>query len=205
MRSRVPRIALAAAVLVAAACAPVLQPSGSTVEEGRLDPKLALSTWIEEGSEIALIVSTRATRFRLKQPFVPIEIAVVNRGLEGVTLTRESFTLADSKGNRYPLAGRQELTEGYGGSVDVDRRNFYEAAPIVLGKYQSYNAVPSNFSPGFDNPIALDRVSLPRFSYILDFLYFPTPLGFAEGEPLELLLSAPELENPVFVRFTVTR
>lgn len=192
-------------MLVAAACAPVLQPSGTTVEAGRLDPKLALSTWIEEGTEVALIASTRATRYRLSQRYVPIEVAVVNRGLEGITLTRESFTLVDAKGNRYPLAGRDEVAEGYGGSVDVDRRNFSEAAPIVLGKYQTYTAVPSNFSPGFDNPIGRDRVSLPRYAYILDFLYFPTPTGYADGEPLELLLSAPELENPVFVRFTVTR
>lgn len=195
---------LSAAVLLAlSGCAPVLQPQETTVEEGRLDPKLAQATWIEEGSQVAFIVSTRAARYRLDQPFLPFEIAVVNRGLEGMTLTRESFTLVDARGNRYPMAGRQELYEDYGGSTDVDRRNFTEATPIVLGKYQGYSYVRSNFTPGFDNSIAVDRIALPRFSYILDFVYFPTPPGFVEGEPLELLLSAPELENPVFVRFTV--
>jgi hypothetical protein len=192
-----------AMVLGFAGCAPVLQPSGTLVEEGRLDPKLAQATWIEEGSQVALIVSTRAARYRMKQPFLPLEIAVVNRGLEGMTLTRESFTLVDARGNRYPMAGRNELAEGYGGSTDLDRRNFSEATPIVLGKYQAYSYVRSNFTPGFDDSIAIDRIALPRFSYILDFVYFPKPPGFVEGEPLELLLSAPELENPVFVRFTV--
>lgn len=195
---------LSAAVLLALpGCAPVLQPNEMTVEEGRLDPKLAQATWIEEGSQVALIVSTRATRYRLKQPFLPLEVSVVNRGLEGLTLTRESFTLVDARGNRYPMAGRQELSDGYGGSTDLDRRNFTEATPIVLGKYQSYSLIRSNFTPGFDDSIAVDRVSLPRFSYLLDFLYFPRPPGFVEGEPLELLLSAPELGESVFVRFTV--
>lgn len=193
----------AAVLLALPGCAPVLRPNETTVEEGRLDPKLAQATWIEEGSQVALIVSTRATRYRLQQPFLPLEVSVVNRGLEGLTLTRESFTLIDARGNRYPMAGREELSEGYGGSTDLDRRNFTEATAIVLGKYQSYSYIRSNFTPGFDNSIAIDRVALPRFSYLLDFLYFPTPPGFVEGEPLELLLSAPELGDPVFVRFTV--
>jgi hypothetical protein len=194
---------VAAAAFSFVGCSPVLQPSQAGLEDGRLDPKLAQATWIEEGTQVVLIVSTRAARYRLKQPFFPVEVAVVNRGLEGITLTRESFTLADSRGNRYPMAGREELREGYGGSTDVDRRNFTEATPIVLGKFQSYSYVGSNFTPGFDNSIAVDRIALPRYSYILDFVYFPTPPGFVQGEPLELLLSAPELEDPVFVRFTV--
>jgi hypothetical protein len=184
-------------------CAPVLQPAEGTVAEAQFDPKLAQATWIEEGSQVALIVSTRAARYRLRQPFLPLEVSVVNRGLEGLTLSRESFTLVDARGNRYPMAGREELSEGYGGSTDLDRRNFTEATSIVLGKYQSYSYVRSNFTPGFDNSIAIDRVALPRFSYLLDFLYFPKPPEFIEGEPLELLLSAPELGDPVFVRFTV--
>jgi hypothetical protein len=87
--------------------------------------------------------------------------------------------------------------------VDLDRRTLGEAAPIVRGKYQTYSVIPSNFSPGFDDPIALDRVFLPRFSYLLDFLYFPTPEGYVAGEPLELRVTAPELEGAIFVRFTV--
>jgi hypothetical protein len=173
------------------------------VASGSLDPTLAHSTWIEDGEQVALIVSTKATRYRLKLAYVPIEVAVVNRGVKSLSLTRESFTLIDVRGRRYPLAGLKELGAGYRGSVDLDRRNFTEAAPIVLGKYQSFTRIPSNFSPGFDNSIALDRVFLPRFSFLLDFLYFPKPEGYAEGEPLELQLAAPELENVIFVRFTV--
>jgi hypothetical protein len=192
-----------ASVLFLGGCSPVLQPAETLVGGAQLDPKLSQSTWIEEGSLVSLIVSTRVTRFRLTQDYIPIEIVIVNRGLEGITLTRESFTLVDASGNRYPVVGREELSKGYRGSTDVDRRNFAEAAPVALGKYQSFTLVPSNFSPGFDNPIALDRVSLPRFSYILDFLYFPKPPGLEPGQPMELLVAAPELEEAVFVRFSI--
>jgi hypothetical protein len=184
-------------------CAPTLQRQSAIVAAGNLDAKLASTTWIADGEQVALVVSTKATRFRLGLAYVPIEVAVVNRGLKSLSLTRESFSLVDGQGARYPLAGRKELGEGYHASVDVDRRKFSEAAPIVTGKYQSFSRVPSNFSPGFDNAIALDRVFLPRYSYLLDFLYFPTPGGYAPGAPLELQVTAPELENPIFVRFTV--
>ena len=134
---------------------------------------------------------------------MPVEIAIVNRGMKSLSLTRESFSLVDASGRRYPLAGPKELKAGYHGSIDLDRRRFTEAAPIVFGKYASYNRVPSNFSPAFDDPIALDRVFLPRYSYIVDFLYFPSMQPYKLGDPLELDVSAPELANPLFVRFTV--
>jgi len=190
--------------VLALGCAPALQRESAVEATGRLDAKLANSTWIEDGRLVALIVSSRATGFRLKRAYIPIEVAIANRGVKSLTLTRESFTIGDVRGRRYPLAGRKELADGYGGSVDLDRRNLTEAAPIVLGKFQSLTRVPSNFSPGFDNPIALDRVFLPRFSYLLDFLYFPTPEGYVAGEPLELRVAAPELQDPIFVRFTVS-
>ena len=144
--------AVVALAIVSAGCSPVLRPAEATVEEGRLDPKLAQATWIEEGSLLSLIVSTRAARYRLDQPLIPLEVAVLNRGLEGLTLTRESFTLVDARGNRYPMAGRQEIYDEYGGSTDVDRKNFTEATPIALGKYQGYSWVRSNFTRG-SNPL----------------------------------------------------
>lgn len=185
------------------ACAPALEkPSAGTTQAG-LDPKLANTAWIEEGNLVALIASSRATGHRLKREYVPIEVAVVNRGMKSLTLTRESFVLIDVRGNRYPLASVKEIQSRYQGSVDVDRRTFTEIAPILLSKYASYAQLPSNFSPGFDHGIARDRISLPRYAYVCDFLYFPTPEGYAHGEPLELQLTAPELGDAVFVRFTV--
>lgn len=196
-------IAVLALSCATAGCVPALQTESEIVAAGRLDAKLANSAWIADGEQVALVVSSRATRFRLKRAYVPVEVAVVNRGLKSLSLSRESFTLVDVRGRRYPLAGRKELGEGYRGSVDLDRRSFPEIEAIALAKYQSFSRIPSNFSPGFNNAIALDRVFLPRLAYMVDFLYFPTPEEYVPGEPLELRVAAPELENPAFVRFTV--
>jgi hypothetical protein len=198
------KIALGLALIAALAssCVPAMSTQSETVAGGNLDEKLAHSTWIADG-DVTLIASSRATRFRLKQAYVPVEIAIVNRGMKSLSLTRESFSLVDVRGNRYPAVGGKELERSYKGSVDLDRERFTEAAPIVFGKYTSYSRVPSNFSPGFDNSIALDHVFLPRYSYIVDFIYFPSPAGYTIGEPLEVRVSAPELPDPVFIRFTI--
>jgi hypothetical protein len=58
-------------------------------------------------------------------------------------------------------------------------------------------------TPEFDRPIARDRILLPRFSFIHDVIYFPRPPGLGAGQPLELFLRAPELPDPVFVRFDI--
>jgi hypothetical protein len=195
-------IGLALVAGLSGACAPAMSTQSEIAAGGNLDDKLAHSTWIVDG-DVTLIASSRATRFRLKQAFVPVEIAIVNRGMKSLSLTRESFSLVDARGNRFPAVGGKELEKGYKGSVDLDRERFTEAAPIVFGKYPSYSHIPSNFSPGFSNAIARDRVFLPRFSYIVDFLYFPAPSSYTLGEPLELRVSAPELSDPVFIRFSV--
>src|SRR5207249_11508232 len=78
--------------------------SGSSPE--RTDKKLSLYSYIEEGNLVALIVSTRPARYRLSRPYLPIEVAVVNKGMEKLSLTRESFILSGSDGKRYPAFGR---------------------------------------------------------------------------------------------------
>lgn len=185
-------------VLLVPGCAGRAAPE--TVPSGA-DPKLAFSTYIEEGKLVALAVSTRASRQRLTRDYIPFEIAVVNKGLEKLTLTPESFTLVTEDGNQYPVVGHEELSRSGGGRA-VDRR-FSEAAELIRQRFSQYDVVPSNLSPDFDNPVARDHLFLPRFSYIVDYLYFPRPQQEIEGKPVELFVRAPELKDPIFVRFVV--
>jgi hypothetical protein len=164
-----------------------------------LAPKLAQSTFIEEGKLVALVVSTRPMRFRLDRPYIPIEIAVVDKGLEKLSLTRESFTLVDASGARYAAVGRDELTRDYG-NTDIDRE-LAEALPFVRTRFPTYRRVVSNFTPGFDAPIVRDHVFLSKFTYLYDMIYFPRPEGDLVHQPLELLVSAPELPDPLVIRF----
>lgn len=179
------------------ACATARRPAPGP---DALDPKFSIASYIEEGAEVALIVGTRPTGFKEDEPYVPFEIAIVNKGLERLSLTRESFTLVDEEGNEYPAVGRDELARSYG-NVDLDRR-LGEIGPIVRGRFQAYTQVPSVLTPSFDKPIDR-RLYLRRFNFAVDFLYFPRPATGVRGRRFELFMRAPELEAPVFVKLRV--
>ena len=51
--------------------------------------------------------------------------------------------------------------------------------------------------------VVTDTVELPRFGYILDMLYFPAPSTGLKGHKFELSMTAPELADPIFVKFEV--
>ena len=192
---------LAAALLsTSMAWLPACAPLSGKQAPGDTDRKFGLSSYIEEGSLISLIVGARPARFREDRDYMPLEVAVVNKGLKSLTFGPESFTLLDKAGNRYAAVGREELAKGYG-NVDLDRR-LGEIGPAVRGRYQAYGRLPSTLTPSFDKPVPR-RLHLPRYTYVLDFLYFPRPAEGVGSGPFELFLDAPELPDPVFVRFEV--
>jgi len=165
-----------------------------------VDRKLGQSSYIEEGKLLALIVGTRVARYRETRPYIPLEVAVVNKALSSISFTAESFTLVDAEGNRYGTVGFEELQKGYG-NVDLDRR-LEELGPLVRGSYLSYEQRPSALTGSFDKPI-VQKVFLPKFTFVVDTIYFPTPTTGVKGKKFELFLTAPELPDPVFVRFEI--
>ncbi len=172
-----------------------------------LDRKLTTYSWIEDGDLVTFIVNTKATRYREDSDYIPLEIAIANRGLRNLTLTRESFVLIDSEKTHYPVASPQELMEGYR-FLDFDQENLAELAGITTNKFATFTRYRSNFSPtrgatfGRTN-LVRDVVALPKFGYVLDMLYFPKPENGVKGHRFELFLRAPELEDAVFVKFEV--
>ncbi len=180
-----------------------VNPSSGSGRAAKGSPTLALSTYYEEGSQAAVVVGVRPALSRRDRPYIPVEVAVVNKGLAALTLTAESFLLVDTDGRSFPTVTAQELSRGYG-STDVDRR-LGEIEPIVQNRYQTFERVPSNFTPGFDTPIGRDRVTLHRFSYLVDMVYFPNPAVPTPAAPYDLLVRAPELQDPLVVRFIVGR
>jgi hypothetical protein len=196
---------LAALVLVLASCATRQPMTGQAAPN--VDRKLSTFAYIEEGKLATFIVDTRATRYRGKDPYIPLEIAIANRGVKQLTLTRESFTLADDKGNRYPCASPQELLDNYD-FLDLDR-DLEELNEIVFNRFGALTRYPSNFSPTHfavrqgQSRVVIDRVQVPKFGYILDMIYFPTPSTGLKGHTFELTMTAPELTAPIFVKFEV--
>jgi hypothetical protein len=172
-----------------------------------VDRKLSTFEYIEEGKLATFIVGTRPTRYREKESYVPVEIAIANRGVRELSLTRESFTLTDENGNRYPCASPKELLANYD-VLDLDR-NLAELGDIVFNRFGAMTAYPSKFSPtrgssgAFETTVVTDSVHLPKFGYILDMLYFPMPTTGLLGHKFELAMTAPELTDAIFVKFEV--
>ncbi|HEX4823320.1 MAG TPA: hypothetical protein VFV19_03335 [Candidatus Polarisedimenticolaceae bacterium] len=187
-------------VLTLAACATRQPMTGQTAPS--TDRKLSKFAFIEEGKLVTLIVDTRATRYREKEKYVPVEIAIANRGVKQMALTRESFTLTDEKGARYPCASPKELLDNYE-FLDLDR-DLQELPEIVFNRFGAMNPYPSKFSPTRSvGTVVTDHVELPRYGYVIDMLYFPAPATGLKGHKFELAMTAPELADPIFVKFFV--
>ena len=207
MTQRCVRVVSVLLVLVlGAACAGVREPMRGQETSG-LDRKLSTFAFIEQGEIMTLIVDTKATRYREATAYIPIEIAIANNGLRQIVLTRESFTLIDEEGNRYPAASPKELIESYE-FLDLDRDQLSELQGIVFNRFAAHQRYPSMFSPtrnfthGRSN-LVRDLVSLPKHGYLLDFVYFPAPKTGLLGHRFELFVDSQQLESPVFVKFEV--
>jgi len=204
-RNRYAWLALALAALVLGSCA---RREIRGQETTGLDRKLSTYAWIEEGDLVTFVVGTRAARDRDGSGYVPVEIAIANTGLKNLVVTRESFTLVDEDGNRYPAATPQELLAGYE-YLDIDRDALGELRGILTTKFATYSGYPSRFSPTrgvasrFASTVVRDRVVLPRFGYLIDYVYFPEPATGIRDHRFELFLDSQSLPDPVFVKFAV--
>ena len=192
-------------ILLAAACATRQPMTGQAAPD--VDRKLSTFAFIEEGKLATFVVDTRATRYRAKEAYIPVEIAIGNVGVKQLTLTRESFTLTDENGNRYPCASPKELLDNYD-YLDLDR-DLEELEGIVFNRFGALTRYPSNFSPTHfavregQSRVVIDRIELPKFGYILDMVYLPTPKIGLKGHTFELAMTAPELTDAIFVKFEV--
>ncbi|MCU0225780.1 MAG: hypothetical protein MUF27_17305 [Acidobacteria bacterium] len=200
-------LALGLALLAVAGCA---SGYNDLPQEPGFSPRLNRFTYIEEGKLVALAADTEAAIQREKQKFIPIGVGIANLGLDkALTLGRESFTLVDDQGKKYSLATVQEarslaglqifdvkLSENFVGVLDTRFITFPDV-PMVFFPVQSTEPQYSR------RGIVRDRVELPLRTWAWDILYFPHPEGKLKGRKYELWLDAPELKEPIFVRFAV--
>ena len=205
-----------AAAVLALALAPWLAACGTRQPiQGQpttdLDRKYSTFAWIEQGDLVTFIVGTKAARYRENSEFMPLEIAIANNGVKNIVLTRESFALIDEQGNRYPAASPRELLEGYD-FLDLDRDQLAELQDIAGSKFAAFTRYNSKFSPTrsavMDHEFGgtktvRDMVSLPRYGYLIDYIYFPRPVTGIKGHRFELFLESQNLPDPVFVKFRV--
>jgi hypothetical protein len=189
------------AVTVAVSIAVVTGCSGAKQAPSDVDRKLTNTAYFEEGDLMTFVVDVRAALSREDKGYTPLQIAIVNNGLKSITINREFFTLIDEDGNRYAPVGFDELKKEYR-VMDLDKR-LGDLESVIYGKYQALQQEPSTLTESFDRPTLL-VTKLPKYSYIIDWLYFPKPEEGAKGRRFELHLAAPELPDPVFVKFRVS-
>ncbi len=201
MRTTYKACFLVAVLLGAGACATRQRITGQQASE--LDRKLSTFAFIEEGDLVTFVVGTKAARYRDNTPYMPVEIALANTGVKTLLVTREGFTLIDEQGNRYPAASPPELINGYE-FLDLDRESFSELNSILTSKFAAYQRYPSKLSPTREfGSVVRDNVSLPKFGYFMDYVYFPKPATGIKGHKFDLFLSSSTLPDPVFVKFAV--
>jgi hypothetical protein len=200
------RLRLVLPILFAiAALAPACIIGGSNrraQRPGELDYKLGPFTYMEEGKLVSLAVGTEATKERENEKFIPLHLAFANRGAPTLTLLRESFTLQDENGKRYPLASLRELGDTYG-PTSMDR-HFTTTFDMFRSRLDVFTRVDSNFFPErASGGIVIDRVEVPRFYYLLDLLYFPHPDDQVVGRRFELHVKPTGTADEFFVKFLV--
>ena len=208
MRSTHVASILAGLALAACGCS-TRQPMRGQEVTG-LDRKLSTFAFIEEGDLVTFVVGTKAARYRDGSAYMPVEIALANVGVKTLLVTREAFTLVDEQGNRYPAASPTELIRGYE-FLDLDRTSFAELGSILTSKFAAFQRYPSQLSPTRElfadtagvSTVVRDNVSLPKFGYFIDYVYFPKPSTGIKGHTFDLFLSSASLPDPVFVKFAV--
>ncbi len=201
-----PLLLLAAVSLLVPGCAS--SKRGLPQEEG-LHPRLTPTTYIEDGNLLSLSVDVAAATRREKQAFIPIGVAIGNKSLKALTLNRESFTLVDEQGNRYPLASVQESRE-QGALMQTDYKISEYFLEVVQTNFNAWTYQPSSFFPVLSassrsgaRGTVRDRVELGLRMWTYDILYFPHPKGTLVGSKYELWMTSPDLQEPVFVKFRV--
>lgn len=179
------------------------------VDRRQLDPLAFRNTYIEDGALLTLAVNTDAARRRERSPYVPLGIFIANNGRGPITIDRESFSLADDTGHRYPLASVEE-TRSIGARMTLDLRvsgNFFDIiSRRVLGRPRVaavFFPIPVS-DPGMrSRGIVLDTIEMQRSAWLVDVVYFPHPEGVLLNRVYELRLKPREFEDPIFVRFAV--
>ncbi len=191
MRMRTFGIALALAAAV-----PALAERG-------VSERYAFETYRERVGPVTVVVDSYPASLRAEADYIPLHVAVgLKSGAPDVTVTRETFTLIDSRGNRVPAAGPIEIRENYG-MVAFDA-SLMRIRPLVVGQ-QFTGSLPlrSNFYPDSRGiGVVQDAVHLGPYTWFHDVFYFPRPSAGLDGV-LRLRLEGGGLEEPIEVKFRV--
>lgn len=169
----------------------------------KLDVKYDPTTYVNRGPQIILVVNTYLMqKLDEKQAYIPVEVGIGNAASSKVTLSREGFTLVDQAGNTYSPVSGKEIEKNY------QRLNFdHERAqiPHIMGPiFSGYKPVTARLTPeAKPRSLVYDKIDLSGNDALIDILYFKMPSANVKGKIFELRLTAPNLKEPVSIKFKV--
>jgi len=188
------------AALLLAACA----SSGGHRPTSQLSPKLTPFTYYNEGDLLFIGADTRAAQYIRDESIFPLGIALVNKTLRPMTISRESFLLEDETGKRYPLVSHQEYRASYHRSKTDERLadTFVEA---IRGRFINFSYRELRMFPPSSRlrTTSTSAVEVQRREMVMGYLYFPIPEGGLHKRDLKLLLRVEERPETFVVRFSV--
>lgn len=194
--NRIPPIAAAILTATTVLAAPPKTPDRRTSEG------FAFATYREQSGSLTVLLDAYPATLHENDAYIPLPIAIGLRGKgEPVTLTTESFTLVDARGNAEAAASYEQLSAQY------PKRSFDESLfrqrPIVLGSlFSNSREVHSSFYPAPGRGTRSDRVELAAFTWFDDVVYFPKPKAGLDGV-LTLKIHGQGMEKPIEVVFEV--
>jgi hypothetical protein len=151
-------------------------------------------------------VSTDLAEHRADEDYIPVMVAIKNQGPGAATLTRDSFHLEGPDGKELPMPSVETLREDYPKTdFDYTMGRVYGFTGIPVGtRLLEHMSVPSSFFPAVrSGQVVWDSVQLPKNYWTVDLLYFPTPVGFADGREATLVVESDAWEEPVEVDFNL--
>lgn len=151
-------------------------------------------------------VSTDLAEHRTDADYIPVLVAVKNQGPGAATLTRDSFHLEAADGNDLAMPSVETLRDNYPqADFDYTMGRVYGFTGIPVGtRLQEHMSVPSSFFPSVrSGQVKWDSVQLPTNYWTVDLLYFPMPVGFADGRAATLVIDSASWEEPVEVDFSL--
>jgi hypothetical protein len=144
--------------------------------------------FIAENDAGKVWANTSLTLQRMNEPYLPIVVAVENKGAKSVTLDRSSFWLTDLDEIVYVMPSVKEQRKNYSKTV-IDYRMISYAGIPWEGWRWNRKLEPSNFFPNLrasSGNTTKDRMTLRQRHAIVDLLYFERPRNLSLNRPFFL-------------------
>ncbi len=132
--------------------------------------------------------NTSLTLQRTNEPYLPIAVAVENKGVKSVSLDRSSFFLTDLDGIVYVMPTVKEQRKNYSKTV-IDYRMVSYAGIPWEGWRWNRRLEDANFFPNLrasSGNTTKDRVTLRQRHAMVDLLYFERPRNLSMNRPFFL-------------------